>query len=71
MAKPASEKIKGIEFVIDDKGSRKVILIGLKKHAQLWEDIDDSLVARQRANKPREFLEPVKKRLRRQGKPSG
>jgi len=34
----------------------------------LWEDFYDSLVARKRASEPRESLESVKKRLRKQGK---
>jgi hypothetical protein len=46
-------------------------LIDLKKHGELWEDIYDSLAARRRAHEPRESIEQVKKRLRKQGKLSG
>jgi hypothetical protein len=30
--------LKGIEFVIDDDGRKKAVLIDLKKHRAIWED---------------------------------
>jgi hypothetical protein len=39
----------GIQFVTDDKGRRTAVLIDLKKHKALWEDIQDGLVAEQRS----------------------
>ena len=29
----------GIQFVTDDKGRKTAVLIDLKKHARLWEDL--------------------------------
>jgi hypothetical protein len=63
--------MEGIQFVTDDKGQKVAVLIDLKQHSELWEDIYDSLTARRRAREPRESLEAVKKRLRRQGKLDG
>lgn len=63
--------MKGIQFVTNDKGQRVAVLIDLRKYGDLWEDFYDSLTARQRATEPRESLELVKKRLRKQGKLSG
>ncbi len=63
--------MKGIQFVTDDAGKKTAVLIDLKKHGTLWEDFYDSLVARERATEPRESLESVKKRLRKQGKLGG
>lgn len=63
--------MKGIQFVTDDAGKKTAVLIDLKKHGNLWEDFYDSLVARERATEPRESLESVRKRLRKQGKLGG
>ena len=63
--------MKGIQFVTDETGRKTAVLIDLKKYGELWEDIYDSLLARQRANEPRETLESVKRRLRKQGKLDG
>ncbi len=58
----------GICFVTDEKGRKIAVQIDLKKYGELWEDFYDTMVAEQRAGEPRESLESVKKRLRRQGK---
>ena len=50
----------GIEFLIDRKGRKKAVLIDLKKHKGLWEDLFDAYVAHQRRNEPRESLAKVK-----------
>ncbi len=60
--------MQGIQFVVNNKGEKVAVLIDLKKYGELWEDIYDSLTARQRASEPRESLESVRKRLQRQGK---
>lgn len=60
--------MKGIRFIIDDKGRKTSVLIDLKQHGELWEDFFDTVVARVRDDEPRESLEFVKERLRRQGK---
>lgn len=58
--------MKGIQFVVDDHGKKKAVLIDLQTNKDLWEDIYDSLVAAQRVKEPRETLEEVKQKL--QGK---
>lgn len=63
--------MKGIQFVTDETGRKTAVLIDLRKYGELWEDIYDSLLARQRAEEPRETLESVKKRLQKQGKLDG
>ncbi len=63
--------MKGIQFVMDDEGRKTAVLIDIKKHGELWEDFYDSFTARARAEEPRESLNTVKKRLKRQGKLSG
>lgn len=58
--------MEGIQFVIDDKGEKTAVLIDLKKYGELWEDFYDSLIARSRADEPRESLESVEEGLRQQ-----
>jgi hypothetical protein len=55
--------MKGVEYVVDEAGNRKAVLIDLKKHRELWEDFYDSLLVRQRKSEPRESLEEVKKKV--------
>ena len=40
--------MSGIQFVIDDKGAKSAVIIDLNKHADLWEDFYDCLIAHQR-----------------------
>jgi len=55
--------VKGVEFVIDESGEKKAVLIDLKRHRAIWEDFYDTLRAREREPEPRESLEDVKKRV--------
>jgi hypothetical protein len=63
--------VPGIQFVTDEKGRRRGVLLDLDKHGELWEDIYDSLVAQERASEPRESLDTVRRRLRKLGKLGG
>lgn len=38
--------MQGIQFLIDDQGRKTAVLIDLKEHGELWEDIYDSLIAK-------------------------
>ncbi|KPL11053.1 hypothetical protein AMJ85_04735 [candidate division BRC1 bacterium SM23_51] len=55
--------MKGVQYLVDDKGDKKAVVIDLKKHADLWEDFYDRALAESRKNEPREPLESVKRRL--------
>ena len=55
----------GIQYVVDPRGKKTAVIIDLRKHQQLWEDVYDWYVARTRASEPRESLHSVKKRLQR------
>jgi len=63
--------MRDIQFVVDEKGTKKAVVIDLKKYGDIWEDFYDTLVARRRAHEPRESLAAVKARLRRAGKLDG
>ena len=55
--------VKGVEFVVDDDGQKKAVLIDLKKHGKVWEDLYDTLLAKERESEPRESLKVVKKKV--------
>jgi hypothetical protein len=57
--------VKGVQFLIDERGKKKAVVIDLKKNPQLWEDFYDRALAQSRAHEPRESLESVKERLQR------
>jgi hypothetical protein len=63
--------MEGIQFVMNDSGERVAVQIDLRKHGDLWEDVYDSLTARERAKEPRESLDSVKARLIKQRKLNG
>ncbi len=44
--------MKGIQFVVDDAGKKKAVLIDLAEWGEVWEDIYDVLVARSREDEP-------------------
>lgn len=60
--------MKGVEYIVDDNGKPKAVVIDLKKHGALWEDFQDLLVSNARKNEPSKSLAEIEARLRRQGK---
>jgi hypothetical protein len=40
-----NETMNGIQYVTDEKGRKIAVQINLKKHRELWEDIEDVLVS--------------------------
>ncbi len=60
--------MSGIHFVTDEKGRKVAVQIDLKKHRDLWEDIEDLLLSRSRRHEKRIPLEKVKARLIKDGK---
>ena len=55
--------MKGVEFVVNDEGKKKAVIIDLKKHGELWEDFYDTLLAKKRKGDPRESFEDVKNKV--------
>lgn len=55
--------LEGVQFVTDTSGKRTAVILDLDRYGELWEDIYDILIARERENEPRESLEEVKKML--------
>jgi hypothetical protein len=55
--------MNGVQYVVDDRGERRAVVIDLRKHAELWEDFYDRVLAESRRDEPHESLETVKARL--------
>ena len=68
MATTRTRPVKGVQFLVDDDGAKTAVLIDLRKNPDLWEDLYDAALARERAAEPRESLDAVKRRLQRAGK---
>ena len=60
--------MKGVQFVVDDKGHRTGVFIDLLKNPDLWEDVFDQALIRRRASESRISLAVLKKDLTRAGK---
>ncbi|MEJ2263610.1 MAG: hypothetical protein P8X95_09195 [Anaerolineales bacterium] len=60
--------LKGIHFVVDERGEKKAVQIDLKRYGDVWEDFYDTLISKERADEPRETLEEVRQSLIEQGK---
>jgi hypothetical protein len=58
----------GIQYVTDEKGRKVAVQIDLKKHRQLWEDIEDVLISRSRQHEKRIPISKVKADLIKSGK---
>lgn len=44
--------MKGINYVVDDSGKKRAVLIDLEEWGELWEDFYDVLVSKARVNEP-------------------
>lgn len=60
--------MEGINYIVDDEGRPKAVVIDLEVHGEFWEDVYDSWLIRQRKDEPRESFEEVKRHLREIGK---
>ena len=56
--------MKGVRFVSDEAGNKTAVLIDLRRHRRIWEDLYDAMVAESRKHEPRVPWEDVKQRLR-------
>jgi hypothetical protein len=44
--------MKGVQFVVDDSGKKKAVLIDLEEWGEIWEDFYDALISESRKNEP-------------------
>jgi hypothetical protein len=55
--------VKGVEFLVDNEGKLKAVLIDLKRHGKIWEDFYDTIRVKERESEPRESLKEVKRKV--------
>ena len=56
--------MKGVQFVVDDSGKKKAVLIDLGELGELWEDIYDVLVSESRKHEPKMDWKALKTRTK-------
>ena len=52
--------MKGIQFLVDEHGEKKSVLIDLDLWGELWEDIYDNIIAHSALNEPTITWETMK-----------
>lgn len=57
--------MKGIQFVIDESGKKKAVLIELEEWGELWEDFYDIVVAESRKDEDTIPWEDIKAEMHR------
>jgi len=60
--------MKGINYLTNDRGDKIAVQIDLKKYSEIWEDIQDIMMAKERANEPLFTLDYVITDLKKKGK---
>lgn len=60
--------MKGIQFVVDDSGKKKAVLIDLDEWGELWEDFYDVLVSESRKNDPNVPWSELKAEMEEEGR---
>jgi hypothetical protein len=53
----------GVTYMVDDAGNKTAVVLDLRKHRQIWEDVHDRLLIESRRKEPRETLAQVRQRL--------
>jgi len=51
--------MKGVQYVVDEAGNKRAVLIDLDQHQELWDDFCDVLTAEERGDEPLESIEDV------------
>ena len=59
--------MKGTQYIIDDKGRKKAVVLPIEEYEELLEDIHDLAIIAERKDEETIGLEEVKKRLKEDG----
>lgn len=62
-ARQEDQTVKGVQFLVDEEGERKGVLIDFSLHGDLWEDFFDAALAKDRQDEPRESLKEVRRKV--------
>lgn len=55
--------MEGVQFVIDDKGGERYVLLDLSRWGEVWEDIYDILVSQSRRGEPTVSWKELKREM--------
>jgi hypothetical protein len=55
----------GVSYLIDDAGRKTGVILDLRKHRRIWEDLYDRLLIESRRHEPRDSMEAVERALSR------
>ena len=59
--------MKGIQFVVDEAGERKAVLIDLSEHGELWNDFHKALQAKQKRSEAAQKANAARSQEQRSG----
>jgi hypothetical protein len=60
--------MKGGSYLVDDAGNKTAVILDLRKHRRVWEDIYDRMLIQSHRREPRELIEQVRRLSRRLSK---
>lgn len=60
--------MESVQFVVDEADRKVAVTIDLTLHGEVWEDIHDALLVKERKDEPSESWEEVKQHLKEIGK---
>ena len=55
--------IQGIQYIVDDQGKKKSVILDLERWGEYWEDFYDVLVSESRRDEPNISWEKLKKEV--------
>lgn len=61
------QTMKGVQFVTDAEGHKVAVVLDLQEWGELWEDIYDNMLAKERAEESSVTLEEFELELRKEG----
>ncbi len=56
--------IRGVLYLIDEQGNPVAVQLDLNQWGELWKDMQDIMLARERQHEPRATLEDFEKEIR-------
>jgi hypothetical protein len=52
--------MEGLRYIVDEKGKRRAVVVDLKRHGDLWEDVYDAMIAEAREGEERLDWESIR-----------
>lgn len=68
MCEVMAVNLKGIHYIVDEKGRRKYVVISYKAYLELLEDLSDLAVIAERSHEPRISFDDVLSDLKQDGR---